>query len=253
MRGCVIGTLFLLATEITVNGHYVFSKFLIDGAETPDWQYFRPIPEQPANPEYDRRLDPIYDVDSVDMRCNRNGSTAGYGVATLTLPAGQEVGFGVANNSRFMSLGRNGRIFHQGPGQAYLSRAADGDLESYEGDGDWFKIGEYGVKDATHWVLDQHEYWLNFTIPETTPPGKYLFRVEQMFLRDPGLVQFYISCAHVEIFGPGGGRPGPLVQFPGAYKKNDSNINIPREHSMLPPMNLLNPKYVNPGPGVWTG
>lgn len=29
--------------------------------------------------------------------------------------------------------------------------------------------------------------------------------------------QWYVNCAHLEIKGPGGGTPGPMVKFPGAY------------------------------------
>ncbi|KAF2185672.1 lytic polysaccharide monooxygenase [Zopfia rhizophila CBS 207.26] len=240
----------------------------------PFTNFCRKLPEQAPHPEYDRRLDPLYNVESVDVRCNRGGSTAGQGVETAIVLAGDEVGFGIANDSSFMSLGRGGRIFHAGPGQAYLSKAL-ADLETYEGDGDWFKIGQYGPKDAKDWVLNGTQYWMNFTIPKTTPPGKYLMRVEHMFPYAPAMLQFYISCAHVQIVGPGGGEmpvvcrcvadltrtcvemPSPLVKFPGAYKMNDSNIAILPEHAQFPgeghERNLFSPKWVNPGPAVWTG
>jgi hypothetical protein len=32
-------------------------------------------------------------------------------------------------------------IYHPGPGGAYLSKAPNEDIDHYEGDGDWFKIG----------------------------------------------------------------------------------------------------------------
>lgn len=49
---------------------------------------------------------------------------------------------------------------------------------------------------------------MNFTIPKTTPPGKYLMRVEHMYpqgWRFNGS-QFYINCAQIEIKGAGGGK-----------------------------------------------
>lgn len=59
---------------------------------------------------------------------------------------------------------------------------------------------------------------LNFTIPKTTPPGKYLARVEHFFIQSIyNTTQQYINCAHIEVVGPGGGKPGPMVKFPGAY------------------------------------
>lgn len=47
---------------------------------------------------------------------------------------------------------------------------------------------------------------LNFTIPEKTPPGKYLLRIEHLYISAYyKATQMYINCAHIEIFGPGGG------------------------------------------------
>lgn len=64
---------------------------------------------------------------------------------------------------------------------------------------------------------------MNFTIPKTTPPGKYLMRAEQMYMLSPGFngTQFFIGCAHVEVLGEGGGTPGPLVKFPETYDPDD--------------------------------
>lgn len=45
-------------------------------------------------------------------------------------------------------------IGHQGPGQAYMSKAP-GALEDYEGDGEWFKIGTSGASDGQHWDSDR--------------------------------------------------------------------------------------------------
>ena len=62
----------------------------------------------------------------------------------------------------------------------------------------------------------------NFTIPLTTPPGKYLLRIENIFPEDhPGYRQFYINCALVNIIGPGGGVPKGFARFPGTYKEED--------------------------------
>ena len=44
---------------------------------------------------------------------------------------------------------------------------------------------------------------INFTIPESMPAGKYLVRVEQ-FTWWPE-IQFYLTCAHVEVRGSGKG------------------------------------------------
>jgi Auxiliary Activity family 9 (formerly GH61) len=69
---------------------------------------------------------------------------------------------------------------------------------------------------------------MNFTIPLTTPPGKYLLRVEHLYVRPAfNTTQFYIECAQIEVLGPKGGReartptPEYMVKFPGAYELSD--------------------------------
>jgi hypothetical protein len=91
--------------------------------------------------------------------------------------------------------------------------APDGvELNDYEGDGDWFKIETIGASNGKQWdiggyaVKGYSERQMNFTIPETTPPGKYLMRVEHLnispFYKS---TEMYVNCAHIEVSGPGGG------------------------------------------------
>jgi len=48
-------------------------------------------------------------------------------------------------------------MYHPGVGQAYLSKPTS-DLESYTGDGDWFKIGSItSTSDGKKWVLSNAE------------------------------------------------------------------------------------------------
>ena len=47
---------------------------------------------------------------------------------------------------------RDVEFYHYGYLQAYLSRAP-ADLESYTGDGDWFKIASLTAKNDTQWVI----------------------------------------------------------------------------------------------------
>ncbi len=62
----------------------------------------------------------------------------------------------------------------------------------------------------------------NFTIPQSTPPGKYLMRIENfMPTASTNYLQFYINCALVNIIGPGGGIPTEFVRFPGTYQDED--------------------------------
>jgi hypothetical protein len=80
---------------------------------------------------------------------------------------------------------------------------------------------------------------VNFTIPETTPPAKYLLRIEQ-FMPSASFndTQWYVNCAHVNIIGSGGGslEGYNYAKFPGTY-----DIMDPGE------LSLLMCKYHSPG------
>lgn len=65
---------------------------------------------------------------------------------------------------------RQDYAYHPGPAQGYLSKATNNDLSTYKGDGDWFKIGEYGVLNRTFWVLQlENVYWVR---PSSQIPSK---------------------------------------------------------------------------------
>jgi hypothetical protein len=150
---------------------------------------------------------PMRDTYSTDLRCGRNASTAPFKngiVKTAKVNAGDKLSIGTGPEG--YPLG------HPGPALFYLAKAPDGvDLMDWDGDGNWFKIEELGpLKDSkTKWMTDGA--WpfpaMNATIPEKTPPGKYLLRTEHLFLRrEFKNTNFFVSCAHLEITGPGGGK-----------------------------------------------
>jgi hypothetical protein len=124
-------------------------------------------------------------------------------------------------------------IYHNGPGQAYLSRSAGTDVQNYKGDGDWFKIASLGPVNDTWWST-RDQTGMNFTIPAATPPGQYLLRVEHLYVRYPvGTTQFYIACAQLDVRPPKGGGviekiPGSeqMARFPGAYQLQDEGKYI---------------------------
>jgi len=134
---------------------------------------------------------------------------------------------------------------------AYLSASTTPDLSHYQGNGDWFKIGYLGPKNDSYW-LTRDQTGMNFTIPLATPPGEYLLKAEQLYVR-PGYntTQWYVACAQIRVLGVGGGEPGPLVKFPGAYKLEDEGILVPEEMYEWPLSGLL--RYKPPGPEVWSG
>ncbi|KAF2109789.1 glycosyl hydrolase family 61-domain-containing protein [Lophiotrema nucula] len=178
-----------------------------------------------------------------DMRCNTLENNSSWpDVETLTLDAGTTIGVGVIDwlieDFRY--------IWHPGPAQAYLSRAPNDNLTSYLGDGDWFKIGQYSYANKSHWVIDGCD--------TSTPPGKYLLRVEHLFNDYAGTAntQFYHSCAHVEVVGRGGGTPGATIKLPEDYIKDAGlDFTVEQAYSTWGERNYTG--YRNSGPPVWTG
>lgn len=185
-----------------------------------DISYSDPAPDPgyastPGQEEF-AKIVPFYDVYSPFMRCGRD-SGSGPNTSTATVLAGSEIGFRLAD-----IWTESDNIFHDGPGQVYLSKAPNGDVEHYDGSGHWFKIAVAGAANDTEWKLYRQNHML-FKIPEKTPPGKYLLRIEHFEPRwalDGS--QWYVSCAHVDIVGLGGGEPSHFVKFPGGYDMFDS-------------------------------
>ncbi|KJX95282.1 hypothetical protein TI39_contig4121g00014 [Zymoseptoria brevis] len=138
---------------------------------------------------------------------------------TLAVKAGNKVGFKLAYNEP---------IEHPGPGFIYMSKAP-GDVNDYNGDGDWLKVWESGVNGPG-------EY------------GEYLVRPEHIAIHEAhvGKAQFYMECAQLNVSGGGNGTPGPLVRIPGLYSAGDPGIayNIWTDNAA---------PYVMPGPKVWSG
>ncbi|KAF2260116.1 hypothetical protein CC78DRAFT_590702 [Lojkania enalia] len=239
-----------------VDAHYLFGRLIANNVITPQFEYVREIAPVYSGVDTTRTY-PFYDVLSPDFRCNRNATTTGSKTKTVTVAAGSEIGFHVGDLS--VSGGPASlRIFHVGPGSIWLSKAP-GALETYEGDGDWFKIASVTSKPGGNyydWYLYDMTSW-NVTIPSTTPPGQYLLRIEHIYPRpdkrerpDQPLVpdtQFFISCAQIEITGEGGGTPGPLVRIPGVYQLHQADVFF--DSSGMFDVT----KYVAPYPPVWAG
>ncbi|KAF2117915.1 glycosyl hydrolase family 61-domain-containing protein [Lophiotrema nucula] len=252
----LFSSLVLLQGALVADGHYGFPTVVVNGIESEWWEYVRDVGYGP----YTGQFFPIYDWHEEGQVCGYNGTKTGHGTKTLKVEAGTNIKF-VAYSSTYQSgdiaphpyYNDSDGINHNGPGQAYMS-LAPGALEDYDGSGDWFKIGSYGSTDGQYWDTDHDRSGMNFTIPKTTPPGKYLLRVEH-FNISPYLngTQQFINCAHVEVGGPGGGTPGPTTKFPGAYDIRDSAIWLPTAMwAPYKPTPLLK-AYKGPGPEVWKG
>ncbi|KAF2263667.1 hypothetical protein CC78DRAFT_617452 [Lojkania enalia] len=230
-----------------VNAHYSLSVIKINGKLSGDWQYVRKT-DPIANPWYD-----VLDANAI--RCGPNATISADQTETATVLAGDTVTFIVGPSSPYAEYG----FYHPGVAYGYLSRAP-GDLESYAGDGEWFKIAQLGAINDTQWTIDADKYAMNITIPKATPPGKYLLRAEQIYSYWGTDNQIYLNCAHIEVLGEGVGTPGPMVRFPGAYKPSDRSLNPPDEWVINtrwaePPLsdryNLSDYEYL--GPPVWRG
>ncbi|KAF2681477.1 lytic polysaccharide monooxygenase [Lentithecium fluviatile CBS 122367] len=157
------------------------------------------------------------------MVCGRNATRAWNRPKTARIRAGAKVGFAPGEPMLPADDYDTPRIYHQGIASAWLSKSPVDDLNTYRGDGDWFKIMSVlePTEQSIDWALPENKkHQWNFTIPATTPPGKYLLRFEHIY-PNPGPLgaQFYPNCAHVEIFNErtNVGQPGPLVKIPGVY------------------------------------
>ena len=137
-------------------------------------------------------------VTSTNLTCGRLAANSAKKTKTATVIAGDPISFGVGEVY--------GSIFHYGPAQIYMSKAPNDDIENYIGDGDWFKIAYWGPTSDTQWS-SYNQVSLNFSIPKTTPPGKYLLRAEHFWpLKPPTSIQWYVNCAQINVVGPGGGK-----------------------------------------------
>jgi hypothetical protein len=241
-----ISTVVLWVGAQVANAHYFFNTNIINGVTQPNDKYvrqstratkFNPI-KFSTNPAADIRDNSH--VDGPDIRCNQGASSA-RGAQVLTVNAGDEVRFKLAVGATMQ---------HPGPGFIYMSKAP-GNVTTYDGSGDWFKIFEEGVCDggdftSTAWC-DWDRDWIAGKIPKDTPNGEYLVRVEHIGVHRSHVNQpeHYVSCMQVKVQGGGNGTPGPLVKFPGAYKQSDGYASFSIYGGRKP--------FPMPGPAVWTG
>jgi hypothetical protein len=229
----------VLSLAATATAHYNFPSLIYGGVTTTAWEYVRQWTDYYA-------YTPVQTVSTTDIRCNVGGTTSGATTSTLTVSAGQTLGFTVGPD-----------IYHPGPLLAYMAKVPSGETaSSWDGSGSvWFKIFEQGPEASSYgtealvWPTnDPDATTVTFTLPSALPSGEYLFRVEHIALHvatSEGGAQFYLSCAQVNVINGGSGSPSPLVAFPGAYSATDPGILIDIYYPV--PTN-----YTIPGPAVWT-
>ncbi|KAH8666140.1 glycosyl hydrolase family 61-domain-containing protein [Ilyonectria robusta] len=200
----------------SASAHYIFSKLVLNGVASNDWQYIRQTTRSECYmpTKFTNTFDNLTPSDS-DFRCNLGsfGNAANTDVADVA-----------AGDTIAMKLFYDGSIAHPGPGQVYMSKAPTGNVQEYEGDGDWFKIWEKTLCDEsgdltkTAWCaygMSQFE----FEIPADTPAGEYLVRAEHVGLHGAqnNEAEFFYSCAQIKVSGSGTGSPSTTYKIPGIY------------------------------------
>ncbi|KAH7233354.1 glycosyl hydrolase family 61-domain-containing protein [Fusarium tricinctum] len=239
----------IAALSQVASAHYFFETSALNGAESKPFQYIRdftrPTKYNPikfsSNPPADIRDNSFVDGD--DIICNQGGSKAGANTEVLEVKGGDVITF---------KLGVGAKMGHPGPTLAYMSDAG-GDVKSYDGSGDWFKIMEEGVCNAGGDFTK--DAWCNYDsptadvkIPQGTPNGEYLLRVEHIGVHRSHVNQpeHYVSCAQVKVTGGSAGKvDAEMTKFPGAYKETDEYANFSIYNGAK--------AFPMPGPKVWSG
>ncbi|KAI9935115.1 hypothetical protein ASPWEDRAFT_175837 [Aspergillus wentii DTO 134E9] len=204
--------------------HYIFSKLVVDGQESEDWQYIRETTRNKCYmpTKWSNTFDNLTPSGS-DFHCN---------LGSFSNAAKTEVAEVAAGDTIAMKLFYDGSIAHPGPGQVYMSKAPSGNVKEYQGDGEWFKIwektlcsksGDLTTDAWCTWGMSQFE----FQIPDATPAGEYLVRAEHVGLHgaQSNEAEFFYSCAQVKVTGPGNGSPSKTYHIPGIYNDNMKLFN----------------------------
>ncbi|KAF4930601.1 putative endo-beta-1,4-glucanase D [Colletotrichum viniferum] len=183
---------FSLATVVAVaalmadsaSAHYFFEKMVVNGVASADYMRQQHHDQQHT------------------FRCNTGAKAAS---KTATVAAGSEVGF---------QMNAGAKIQHPGPLQIWMSKAS-GDLFSYDGSGDWFKVYESGptrfplTGAAEEWGV-YNKNIITFTVPKDLAAGDYLF---------------YFNCGQMKVTGSGTKVPTATAKFPGVYDSNTAGLS----------------------------
>ncbi|KAL2855146.1 glycosyl hydrolase family 61-domain-containing protein [Aspergillus pseudodeflectus] len=204
--------------------HYIFSKLVLNGEVSKDWQYIRQTTRSECYmpTKFTSTYDDLTPNDS-DFRCN---------LGSFSNAANTEVAEVAAGETIAMKLFYDGNIAHPGPGQVYMSKAPTGNVQEYEGDGEWFKVWESTLCDESGDLTS--DAWctygmsqFEFQIPEATPSGEYLVRAEHIGLHGAQVdeAEFFYSCAQIKVTGGGNGSPSLTYQIPGIYNNSMTLFN----------------------------
>ncbi|KAF2875390.1 glycosyl hydrolase family 61-domain-containing protein [Massariosphaeria phaeospora] len=283
----------LVAFAHVVQGHYTFVRIKADGEWKGPLQYIRnktsPYDElkyYEANFLYRYYNWPTYIIDRPEsVRCGRDNMKHAGTTEVLTLKAGETIEIahqreepsGWTDDMFYDCPDDRGTCFHKrgwkqdfnhpGPLLIHLSKAPDGqDIRTYDGSGEWVKIHTLGLTNPQYnqplnWTLyrDEPEH-ITFKIPEQTPPGQYLMRMDLLWSgvqseyikigEDGSLAQMYPSCAQLNIVSESKAALPNGVKIPDIFQ--------PLEPGMTTTMDMMENKkldenYTYPGGPLWDG
>ncbi|KAI8270208.1 putative endo-beta-1,4-glucanase D [Colletotrichum sp. SAR11_239] len=192
----------------SASAHYFFEKMVVNGVASADYMRSSTQGYQPQSNSI---------MTSNTFRCNTGAKAA---AKTATVAAGSEVGF---------QMNFGAKIQHPGPLQIWMSKAS-GDLSSYDGSGDWFKVYESGPTKfpltgaAEEWGV-YNKNIITFTVPKDLAAGDYLVRPEHLALHKPSGTEFYFNCGQMKVTGSGTKVPTATAKFPGVYDSNTAGLS----------------------------
>jgi hypothetical protein len=233
---------------------------------------------------------PTYSYDSkYSMRCGRGNMDWAATTDVLTVQAGDTmqivinqaddafnpIYYNCADEEAGACSPKTGKPYvfiHDGPVFVHLSKAPDGvDIHEYDGSGEWVKIYSLGLEMQHERFPDTPVHWLprnsdtpsdlisagkapkmEFKIPTQTPPGDYLLRMSQVWLRtgDGRDNQFYPSCAHLRV------KSNSTAQLPeGILIPEDMSAGSPGAEISMEMFYLkgLDADYAYGSGGLWDG
>jgi cellulase len=237
-----------LAFGILAEAHTIFQKVSVNGKDQGSLVGLR----APNN------NNPVQDAMSSSLTCGSSGSRSS---TVIPVAAGDKIG---AWYQHIIGGSQGGNdadnpiaASHKGPVVAYLAKV-DNAASAEPTKAAWFKIWEDTFNPSSgKWGVDNlisNNGWVYFNLPSCIPAGQYLLRVEITALHSAytqGGVQFYSSCAQLNVSGGGSKSPSSTVSFPGAYSPTQSSIVINIYGTAGKP-DMGGKPYPQHGPAVFT-
>lgn len=203
------------ALPAMTKAHYFWPQLIVNGETSSQWEYVRET-SQGYEPQYTPDI-----LTSTDLRCNTDSFSAAVNTKVASVAAGDTVSFVTDYGAK---------VQHPGPLTFWMSQAPGGDVKTYDGSGDWFKIGVVGYNTpfdstGTNW-RSYGEGTFNVSIPTTVPNGQYLLRIEHVGLHRPSTREMFFNCAQVEVTGSEATEvPGETAKIPGMYGESDEWVS----------------------------